>query len=69
MGQARNLGTALVAAGLIAIAISLAADALGLGAEPGIIGWKQWLGAAVGAVLIAVGIWWRQRGTEAADDA
>ena len=34
--------------GLIAVGISLLADMLGYGAQPGIVGWKQVLGGVLG---------------------
>ncbi len=48
-------GIALIALGVIVALISVFADVLGLGAQPGIIGWKQLLGAAAGVVSIIVG--------------
>ena len=47
------IGVAIV--GIILIAISLAADRLGIGAAPG-IGWRQLVGAGVGMVLAVAGI-------------
>jgi len=47
-------GWLLVVAGLALVVISLLADNLGLGGQPGMVGWKQWLGAAVG-LLAALG--------------
>jgi len=35
----------------------LAADMLGIGAQPVVIGWKQLLGAAIGLIIILVGVW------------
>lgn len=63
MQQNRRRNTSLIIgfAGLFVIVISLAADVLGLGAEPGVIGWKQWLGAGAGAVMVAFAIWSRAR--------
>ncbi len=49
----RNLGILMIVAGVLLILASLLADTIGLGAQPGIIGWKQILGAVIGA---AVGI-------------
>jgi hypothetical protein len=49
----RTLGIVMIAAGALLILVSLLADTIGIGAEPGIIGWKQILGAVAGA---AVGI-------------
>ncbi len=46
----------LVAAGAALVAASLLADAIGLGGQAGIIGWKQWLGAAAGVGLTGVGL-------------
>ncbi len=46
-----------VAIGLVVALVSLGADALGLGSQPGIIGWKQWLGFALGAAILAYGLW------------
>ena len=39
--------------------VSLFADPLGAGGEPG-FGWKQGLGLVVGVALAAIG-WWRSR--------
>ena len=47
-------GWLLMLAGLVLVAVSLLADNLGLGGQPGIVGWKQWLGATVG-LLAALG--------------
>jgi hypothetical protein len=52
----RTLGIVLIAAGALLVAVSLLADTIGIGAQPGIIGWKQILGAAVGAAAGIVGI-------------
>jgi hypothetical protein len=49
----RNLGIAMIVVGVMLIMVSLLADAIGVGAQPSIIGWKQILGAVIGA---AVGI-------------
>lgn len=55
--EGRRGAWALIALGVAAAAISLAADPLGLGSVPGIIGWKQWLGFALGAAILAYGLW------------
>ncbi len=47
----RNIGIAMIAAGVLLILVSLLADAIGLGANTAVIGWKQILGAVVGAAL------------------
>lgn len=61
----------LVVAGAALTAASLLADAIGLGGQAGIIGWKQWLGASAGVVLLGIGLvlarWGRRQApTEAA---
>ena len=47
----RTLGMALIVVGVIIILVSLLADTIGLGAQPDIIGWRQILGAVIGAAL------------------
>ncbi len=42
--------------GLTWVMVALAADPLGLGAAPHVIGWKQWLAAGAGAVVILIGM-------------
>lgn len=44
--------------GILLALVSLFADVLGVGGEPG-FGWKQTLGLVVGAGLVAIAIWWR----------
>ena len=63
----RTLGGGLILVGILIVAASLLADVFGLGAEPGVIGWKQILGGAVGAAICAAGlfVFARQRGGEA----
>jgi hypothetical protein len=53
----RALGILLMIVGLIVVIASLEADALGIGADPG-IGWKQAVGALVGVVVVGVGAWY-----------
>jgi hypothetical protein len=57
----KKLGLALFAIGLLVLILSLAADALGLGTGGG-IGWKQWLGAGLGAGMEITGVWLALRG-------
>jgi cytochrome c biogenesis protein CcdA len=52
----RNIGIVLIVVGVLAVIVSLGADAMGLGAAPG-LGWKQALGAVVGMLIVAVGAW------------
>ena len=54
-------GSALVilAVGVLLALVSLFADVLGVGGEPG-FGWKQTAGLVVGVALVAIGLWrWR----------
>jgi len=55
MGRKKKIGIALFGAGAIILILSLAADPIGIGGSPG-FGWKQILGALVGAVLTVVGL-------------
>jgi ABC-2 type transport system permease protein len=50
-------GWILVLAGLLLGLGSLFADSLGIGGQPGVIGWKQIAGAAVGGLLAFAGGW------------
>jgi hypothetical protein len=45
----------LIIAGFLVMAVSILADAIGIGANPVVIGWKQYSGAAVGLVLVLFG--------------
>jgi hypothetical protein len=47
----RNWGIILIVAGIVVILIALLADVIGLGAQPDIIGWRQILGAVIGAAI------------------
>jgi hypothetical protein len=57
----KRLGLVLFAIGMLLLIVSLAADAFGIGTAGG-IGWKQWLGAAAGAILEILGVWLALRG-------
>ena len=50
-------GHLIAGIGVLLALISLFADPLGIGAEPG-FGYKQWAGLIAGIVLAGVGIWW-----------
>jgi len=52
----RTIGIALIVVGILLILVSLLADFIGVGAQPGIIGWKQILGTCAGAVMGILGI-------------
>ena len=58
----RTWGLAGVVLGIVVLAVSLLADRIGIGAMPGILGWKQMVGAAVGVVLLASGVLMARRG-------
>jgi TRAP-type C4-dicarboxylate transport system permease small subunit len=45
----------LVILGVIAIAVCLFADVLGIGSAPSTIGWKQYSGATIGVMMIFLG--------------
>jgi hypothetical protein len=47
----RIWGIILIVAGIAIILIALLADVIGVGAQPDIIGWRQILGAVIGAAL------------------
>jgi hypothetical protein len=53
----RNIGWLLVIVGTVIQIVSLAADFLGIGEQLGIIGWKQLSGAAIGLIVILIGVW------------
>jgi cytochrome c biogenesis protein CcdA len=53
----KTQGIVLIVVGVVAVIVSLGADAIGLGAAPS-IGWKQALGALVGVIIVAVGAWY-----------
>ena len=50
----KKLAVASVVVGLLLLLLSLSADGIGLGVSPG-LGWKQIVGAVVGAVLAGAG--------------
>lgn len=56
----KTIGMVMIAAGLALAALSLGADALGIGSNPG-MHWKQWAGTIVGLAAAVVG-WWLGRG-------
>ena len=45
-----------IVVGILLIIVSLAADFIGLGDDPSVIGWKQLVGMAVGVVIAILGI-------------
>ena len=58
----KRWGVVLMVLGVIVALVSLFADVASLGAQPGVIGWKQILGVAGGLALFAVGLYLRRRG-------
>ena len=52
----KQWGVGLIVAGLIVAGVSLLADMVGVGAQPGIVGWKQILGAGAGVVMLICGV-------------
>ena len=56
----RMIGLVIIIMGVVVLVVSLAADILGLGNVPG-FGWKQILGAAVGAFIAVGGVWLAMR--------
>jgi uncharacterized membrane protein YeaQ/YmgE (transglycosylase-associated protein family) len=56
----KTIGYALIILGVVVLVVSLAADTLGIGNVPG-FGWKQILGAVVGAVVVLGGVWMAMR--------
>lgn len=53
----KTQGLLIFGIGVTVMIVSLAADYVGIGAAGG-IGWKQWLGAIVGLVMVLAGFWW-----------
>ena len=58
----RTWGFAGVVLGIAVLAVSLLADRIGVGAMPGVLGWKQMVGATAGVVLLASGVFMARRG-------
>ena len=59
-----RVGGLLVAVGTVVLALSVAADWIGLGGDGDAFGWKQTVGVIVGALAIAAGavVVFRRRG-------
>jgi hypothetical protein len=54
------MGRIVLGLGVLVALVSVLADVLGIGGEPG-FGYKQGAGVLVGLALIIVGAWWRRR--------
>ncbi|HMH50549.1 MAG TPA: hypothetical protein VK548_09980 [Candidatus Acidoferrum sp.] len=52
----RRSALIMVVIGVILALVSLLADAIGVGGDPG-FGYKQGAGLVVGVVLVAIGLW------------
>ena len=55
MGGKKTTGVVLFGVGAVILILAIVADPIGIGGSPG-FGWKQILGALVGAVLTVVGL-------------
>jgi hypothetical protein len=51
----KSRGLVMVGVGAVVVIVCLAADALGIGNQPG-VGWKQLTGAAVGLITLVIGV-------------
>jgi uncharacterized membrane protein len=52
----KKIGYVLIAIGVVMTIFFFAANAFGIGDQPG-IGWKQTLGASIGIFIVIVGLW------------
>ena len=57
----KMIGQVAIVLGVITVVLSLAANPLGIGSNPAEFGWLQTLGAVLGFLFIAAGLWIRQR--------
>jgi len=57
----KTIGRVILVLGALGLMASLAANPLGLGSNPREFGWLQTLGAILGCVAIAAGMWLSQR--------
>lgn len=55
----RQSALLILVVGVLLVLISLFADALGVGGQPG-FGWKQTGGLVIGVALVAFGLWRRR---------
>lgn len=63
----KTIGIIVIVLGVLLAAVSLLADVLGLGGDPNAVGWKQFLGAGAGVLVVIIGVWFmgRKEGGEA----
>ena len=55
-----NAWQVVLGLGVLVVLVSVLADVLGIGGEPG-FGYKQGAGVFVGISLIIAGVWWKLR--------
>ncbi len=55
MMNVRTQGTVLIAVGIVIFAGCMLADAIGIGANPTVVGWKQYFGATLGLMIAFLG--------------
>ena len=60
----KTIGIIVIIVGVLLAAVSLLADVLGLGGDPNAVGWKQFLGAGVGILVVIIGVWFVNRKEE-----
>lgn len=60
----KRTGLIIIILGVLLAVVSLMADVLGLGGDLTTIGWKQYLGAGVGILVVIIGIWFMGRKEE-----
>lgn len=59
--SAKLIGRIAIILGIIVVVASLAANPLGIGANPREFGWLQTLGSVLGLLTISAGLWLAQR--------
>ena len=52
----RTLGIVLIIVGVLIVLASLLADTIGIGSQPSVFGWRQILGAVIGAAVGIAGV-------------
>lgn len=57
----KTMGILILVAGLLLAAASVLADSIGVGAMPGVFGWKQIIGVIVGVIGFVVGLYLLRR--------
>ena len=58
--SSKTIGIVMIVVGVVVLIVSVAADSLGLGANP-VFGFKQIVGTIVGVLLLLVGAWMAMR--------